>query len=182
MKLPSPLDQLTALGRDEHRVDGLQPDELRPVRFGGRGPFLGPDQLREADGVFLVELDEPVETGRVALHQPVGVLPDDEVALLQAHDALGLDSECPDPEVGPRLEQRLPDVEAIRRRNVDLVGEFASEADSPHEAFDPGHGSRRTFIYGNASGERSIPVTNRGGGSRETARRRSWRRTRRSPG
>src|SRR5215469_13417851 len=75
-------DQAGLLGH--HRpVDRLQPDQPGPCA-------ALPGQLRLADEVVLVQLDRPVQPGAEAPGQTVGVLADDEVALLQPQDPLGL--------------------------------------------------------------------------------------------
>src|SRR5215208_4522053 len=55
------------------------------------------------------------------------------MSLLQAQDALSLYSERPYAEVRAALHQRLPDMQPVGGRHVDLVAELAGEADAPHE-------------------------------------------------
>src|SRR5215472_16294056 len=96
-------DQARLLGH--HRpVDRLQPDQPGPAA-------ALPRQLRLADEVVLVQLDRPVQPGAEAPGQAVGVLADDEVALLQPQDPLGLDAERGRAQVLAVLQQRLPDVQ-----------------------------------------------------------------------
>jgi hypothetical protein len=60
------------------------------------------------------------------------------VHLLQAEHPLRLEPERPDAEVGPALEDRVPDVLAVRAREVDLVAELADEADPQEQRRDAG--------------------------------------------
>src|SRR6185437_2187478 len=112
------LDDLAGLGRYHGAVDRLQPDQAHAVALG-----VLPREFRLADEVVLVQLDRPVQAGAEAAGQPVGVLPDDEVTLLQAQDALGLDPERSDAEVLAPFHQRLPDSETVGGGNVQLVAE-----------------------------------------------------------
>src|ERR671912_2717599 len=93
-----------------------------------------PHKLGFAGEVILVELDQRAQTGAVSPGEPVGVLSDDEVTLLQAQDALRLYAERSYAEVGSSFHERLPHVEPIGGGYVDLVAQLASEADAPHEA------------------------------------------------
>ena len=52
--------------------------------------------------------DRPGHVGFVGMRQAVGVLADDDVALLQPQHALGLDAERLDVEGLARLHQRVP--------------------------------------------------------------------------
>src|SRR5215204_1576822 len=98
-----------------------------------------PRQFGLARKVVLVRLDHPAEAHIVGSCEPVGVLANDEVALLQAQDALRLDAEGPYAQVRAALHERLPHVQAVGCGHVDLVAEFAGEADAPHKAaFDAG--------------------------------------------
>ena len=90
-------------GRDAPGIDGLQADEALEV-----AALLLPDQLGPAGEVLLVQLDQRAEADGERLREPVGVLPDDEMPLLQPHDALRLDAEGADAEVGARLEAAPP--------------------------------------------------------------------------
>src|SRR5215470_292883 len=112
---PRAVDDLARLGRHHRAVLGLQPDQLH-----ARGRVVLPGQLGLAEEVVLVQLDRPVEPRAEAAGQAVGVLPHDQVALLQPQDALGLHPERPDPEVGAAVHQRLPDVQPVARRDVQL--------------------------------------------------------------
>ena len=93
-----------------------------------------PGQLGLTEEVVLVELDRPVQRRAEAAGQAVGVLAHDEVALLQAQDALGLHPERRDPQVGAAVHQRLPDVQPVPGRHVQLVRQLAGEADPPQHA------------------------------------------------
>src|SRR6185437_9245118 len=124
-----PVDDLARLGRHHRTVLGLQPDQLH-----ARGRIVLPGQLRLAEEVVLVQLDRPVKTRAEAAGQAVGVLPHDEVALLQPQDALGLHPERRDPEVGAAVHQRLRDVQPVARRDVQFVRQLAGEPDPPQHA------------------------------------------------
>ena len=82
--------------------------------------------------LLLVELDDPRHRGAERRRLGVGVLADEDVQLLQAQDALRLEPERPQAVLGARLEQRVPEVLAVRGREVDLVADLADEAD-PHD-------------------------------------------------
>jgi len=56
------------------------------------------------------------------------------VALLQSQDPLGLDAEGLDPEVLAVGQQRLPDMQRMAGRHVQLVGELTGEANPPDDA------------------------------------------------
>src|SRR5712675_1644432 len=128
---PRPVDDLARLGRHHRAVLRLQPDQP-----GARQAILVvlPGQLGLTEEVVLVELDRPVQSRAEAAGQAVGVLTHDEVALLQPQDALGLHPERRDPQVGAAVHQRLPDVQPVAGRDVQLVAELAGEADPPQHA------------------------------------------------
>ena len=91
-----------------------------------------------ADEVVLVELGDPGHRRLEHVRLRVGVLADEDVHLLEAQDPLRLEAERPDAEVGAALEDRVPDVLAVRAREVDLVAELADEADAQEERRDAG--------------------------------------------
>ena len=70
----------------------------------------------------------------IGLRDRVGVLTDDEVTLLEPHDPLSLEPEGSDPKVAPLLHERLPHLEAVAGRHMDLVAQLAREPDPPHQA------------------------------------------------
>ena len=70
--------------------------------------------------------------------QTIGVLADDEVALLEPHHPLRLDAEGRDAEVRPGGEQRVPQSLAGHRRHVHLVAQFADETDAQHAGRNTG--------------------------------------------
>ena len=106
------------LEADEHPVETALADLLdRPL----------------ADEVVLVELDDPRHRRLERIRLRVGVLADQDVHLLEAQDALGLEAERRGVPFLARLEQRVPDVLAERAREVDLVAELADEADAQDE-------------------------------------------------
>src|SRR5215469_13241292 len=127
-----PVHDQAGLLRHYRSVDRLQPDQPGPA-----GAL--PGELGLADEVVLVQLDRPVQPGAEAPGQAVGVLADDEVALLQPQDPLGLDAERGRAQVPAVLQQRLPDVQPVAGRDVQLVAHLAGEADPPqHAVGDPG--------------------------------------------
>src|SRR5580704_15762838 len=128
---PRPVDDLARLGRHHRAVLRLQPDQ---PGAGQAILLVLPGQLGLAQEVVLVELDRPVKPRAEAAGQAVGVLADDKVALLKAQDALGLHPERRDPEVGAAVHQRLPDVQPVPGRDVQLVRQLAGEADPPQHA------------------------------------------------
>ncbi len=123
------MHDLVGLRRNQLWIVRLNGDQNRQVRAGIRGL-----ELRQAEGVRLVELDEAAEAGGRGLGEAVRVLADDVMALLQSQDPLGLDTEWLDPEVLAVGEQRLPDMQRMAGRHVQLVGELTGEADSPDDA------------------------------------------------
>src|SRR5689334_22911398 len=135
-----PVENLARLGRDHGPVLRLQADKTRPAAAFSAACLVLPGELGLAEEVVLVELDGPVQAGAEAAGQPVGVLPDDKVALLQPQDALGLHPERRDPQVAAAVHQRLPDVQPVSGRDVQFVAELAGEPDPPqHAPVHPGH-------------------------------------------
>src|SRR5689334_11198890 len=141
-----PVEDLASLGRDHGPVLRLQADKTRPAARAAlpaarpAACLVLPGELGLAEEVVLVELDGPVQAGAEAAGQPVGVLPDDEVTLLQPQDALRLHPERRDPQVAAAVHQRLPDVQPVGGRDVQLVAELAGEPDPPqHAPVHPGH-------------------------------------------
>src|SRR5215218_2550854 len=123
-----PLHDLARFRGDQRAVVRLQADEPRAA------PDLTlPHQLGLAREVVLVQPDHPPEAHIVGSREPVGVLAHDEVSLLEAQDALRLYAERSYTEVRAALHERLPDVQPVGGRHVDLVAELAGEADAPHE-------------------------------------------------
>src|SRR5262245_48122699 len=74
--------------RHDRTVRRLQRDQSWP-----RFLRMLPGEFWLADEVFLVQLDGPIQLSAKGLGQPIGVLADDEMALFQPQDALGLDAE-----------------------------------------------------------------------------------------
>src|SRR5829696_3303341 len=107
----------------------LQADEQKPA-----ASLALPRQLGLAGEVVLVQLDHPTEAHVVGSREPVGVLAHDEVALLQAQDALRLDAEGQYSQVRTALHERLPHVQPVGCGHVDLVAELSGKADAPHKA------------------------------------------------
>ena len=88
--------------------------------------------------LLLVELDDPRHRGAERRRLGVGVLADEDVHLLQAQDPLRLEPERPQPERLAGAQQRVPDVLAVGRREVDLVADLADEPDPQDQALHPG--------------------------------------------
>src|ERR671912_672698 len=122
------LHDLARFRGDQRAVVRLQADEPKAAVA-----LALPRQLGLAREVALVQPDHTAEAYIVGSREPVGVLAHDEVSLLQAQDALRLYAEGPNAEVGAALHERLPDVQPVGGRHVDLVAELAGEADAPHE-------------------------------------------------
>src|SRR5579863_1798354 len=117
---------LRALFEHESRIVGQKSDELVAI---GREHIRARERPL-ADEVLLRFADRPVETEIGERRRAVGVLADDDIALLGPHDmhrlgAIGAAVLLPD--LAPR---RLPDRSAIVRGNVDLVAQFPGEADT----------------------------------------------------
>src|SRR5215210_731905 len=120
---------LARFGGNQRAVVRLQSDEPK-----ADVALALPLQLGLAGEVVFVQLDHKAETHIVGSCEPVGVLAHDEVALLQAQDALCLDAEGQDSQVRAALYERLPHVQPGGCGHVDLVAELAGEADPPHKA------------------------------------------------
>ena len=89
-----------------------------------------PGERALADEIGLGLADRPGEADIVRRHRAVGLLADDDVALLGAQHvhrlgAVGRDAVCL-----AGLVERLPDGAAVARRHVDLEAELAGEADA----------------------------------------------------
>src|SRR5207245_7861104 len=90
-----------------------------------------------ADEVVLVELRDPGHAGLEHVRLGIGVLADEDVHLLEPQDALWLEPERTDPEIRAVLEQGVPEVFAVRAREVQLVAELADEPDAQDQARYP---------------------------------------------
>ena len=86
-----------------------------------------------AHEIVLVELDDPGHVRLERIRLGVGVLADENVHFLQAKDTLRLESEWANSEVLAPLEDRVPDVLAVRAREVKLIAQLAHEADPEDE-------------------------------------------------
>src|SRR5215218_11262779 len=124
-----PLHDLARFRGDQRAVVRLQADEPPRAALD----LALPHQLGLAREVILVQPDHASEAYIVGSREPVGVLTYDQVSLLEAQDALRLYAEWPYTEVRAALHERLPDVQPVGGRHVDLVAELAGEADAPHE-------------------------------------------------
>jgi hypothetical protein len=123
-----------------------------------------------ADEVVLIELDDPRHPGGDRVRLRVGVLPDEDVLLLQAQDPLRLEPERPAAEVGARLEERVPEVLTIGARAVQLVAKLADEADTQEQAWDAGDaGALRVEVPERVVGEVEV-----GEASEQVAHARVW--------
>src|SRR5215207_2148533 len=123
-----PLHDLARFRGDQRAVVRLQADEPRAAF-----DLALPHQFGLACEVVFVQPDHPAEAYIVGSREPVGVLAHDEVSLLQAQDALRFYTERSYAEIRAALHERLPDVQPVSGRHVDLVAELAGEADAPHE-------------------------------------------------
>src|SRR5919109_4784685 len=129
---PALLDHHLAALRRHAAVLHLEADQLLAIAAGAdvlEGPL--------ADEVVLVELDDPRHVRLERVRLGVGVLADEDVHLLEAQDALRLETERPDAEVLATLEDRVPHVFAVGTGEVELVAELADEADPQHERRHP---------------------------------------------
>ena len=99
------------------RLQADQPEVIVPLAL--------PHQLGLTGEVVFVRLDRPREAGTVGALEPVGILTDYEVALHKAQDTLRFDAEGPYAEVRTAVHERLPHVQPVGCRNVDLVAQFA---------------------------------------------------------
>src|SRR5215210_2653887 len=124
-----PFHELARFGGYQRAVVRLQSDEPQAAV----APAL-PRQLGLTGEVAFVQLDHTAKTHVVGSCEPVGVLAHNEVAFLQAQDALRLDAEGPYSQVRAALHEHLPHVQPVGCRNVDLVAELTGEADAPHKA------------------------------------------------
>src|SRR5215211_2258198 len=124
-----PFHDLARFGGCQGAVVRLQSDEPE----ADVAPAL-PRQLGLAGEVDFVQFDHTAETHIVGSSEPVGVLAHDEVALLQAQDALRLDAEGQYSQVRTALHERLPHVQPVGCGHVDLVAELSCKADAPHKA------------------------------------------------
>src|SRR5215217_3172360 len=127
--LTFPRHDLARLRGDQRAVVRLQADEPKAAVV-----LALPRQLGLAREVAFVQPDHPTEAHIVGSCEPVGVLAYDEVALLQAQDALRFYPEGSYAEVRAALHERLPYVQSVGGGHVDLVAELAGEADAPHKA------------------------------------------------
>src|SRR5690242_17583744 len=99
-------------------------DELtcqRPLAQDGKAAL--------ADEEPLIHLDRPVEVRFARRGKAVGVLPDNDVALLQPQDPLRLDAERTQARLLALLHNRIPDRSALGGRHVNLVAQLAHETD-----------------------------------------------------
>ena len=74
---------------------------------------------------------------------PSVVLADHDESPLGSQDVQRLGAVDAEPVVPPGLDQRLPQVEAIARGHIDLVGELAREADAEEAGGRAGDGHPR---------------------------------------
>src|SRR5262249_22265651 len=87
-----------------------------------------------ADEERLALRDGPGHVGLVRVGEAIRVLADDDVALLEAQHALGLDAEGPDAQRLSSFHEGVPHMLAEVRGHVDLVAELADEADAQQAA------------------------------------------------
>src|SRR5690606_12899301 len=88
---------------------------------------IGTLQAADTDEIRLLLRDGPAIAGIVRRDRAIGVLPDDEIALLGAQNMHGLGAvEAPTHAFRP-LPDRLPDGRTVIGGHVDLEAEFAGE-------------------------------------------------------
>src|SRR5581483_9892573 len=87
----------------------------------------------------LAKTYQPPQPRSERVRQGVGVLADDEMALLQPQNALGLHAEGLQPKFRSCFYQGFPQVPAMRTRTMDLVAQFADEADAEQTTRHAGH-------------------------------------------
>ena len=146
---------LRALFEHDRRVVGEEPDQLLAVRR----QHVGAGERALADEILLGLPDRPVEAEVGERHRAVGLLADDDEALLGPHHmhrlgAVGAAAVLLD--LAPR---RLPNGAAVMRGHVDLVAELAGEA-HPHQPRRNAADARLAHGHmGKASLARSTPST-----------------------
>ncbi len=69
----------------------------------------------------------------------LGVHPDDHMALFQSQGEQGLQAVRPDAEIAAGRHQRLPQLDRLRARMVQLEAGLAREREADHVAGDAGH-------------------------------------------
>ena len=121
------------------RVRKREPDE--PTRHR---PLAHDRQTSLADEEWLVALDGPFEMRFGGYSQAVGVLANDDVALLQAEYPLSLDTEWPDARLLTGFHQSVPDRRGLRRADVNFVADFANEPHAQQSGANPFTRSSRT--------------------------------------
>ena len=118
---------------DEPSGGSQSPEAVNPTSRS-RGPVFGEIGQRPlAQEVVLVGLDHPAQPDLERVGFGVGVLADQDVLLLEAQDALGLQAEGLDAVALPRCHELVPHVLAVHRREMDLVAQLAHEADAQHQ-------------------------------------------------
>src|SRR5207245_1233481 len=78
----------------------------------------------------------------------IRVLADEDVHLLEPENPLRFEPERTDVEIGAALEQRVPQVLAVRRREVELVAELADGADQKEEGRTTRHARPTRVVVG----------------------------------
>src|SRR5690606_30002019 len=117
-------DELRALRQPGAAVDGQHPHEVLAVLAGRVDAGVG----ALADEVLELR-DDPLHARVLRRHRPVGVLPDDDEALLRAQHVHGLRAVRGDAVLGAGVRDRLPHGEAVERVDVDLEGQLTGEGD-----------------------------------------------------
>ena len=110
------------------RIAGQQADQLPAIGCAHRQSC----QRALADEIRLKLTDRPTEADIIRGRSAVGLLADDDVALLGSQHVHGLGAIGGDAVRGPRLVDRRPDRQCVIRRYVDFEPEFAGEADAKH--------------------------------------------------
>ena len=120
---------LRALFERDRRIVGQKPDQLLAIVR----QHIGARERPLADEILLRLSDHPVEAEVGERHRAVGLLTDDDIALLGPHHMHRLGAVSAAAVLLHLAPRRLPDGAAEMRRHVDLVAELAGEA-HPHES------------------------------------------------
>ena len=130
-------DDLGAFLQHDLRVVGQEADEL----LAALRDHVGAGERALADEVGLGLADRPGEAGVVGGQRAVGVLADDDVALLGAHHVHRLGAVGHDVVLLAGLPQLLPEGEAVAGGDVDLEAELAGEGDPEEPGGEAGDGA-----------------------------------------
>src|ERR1700722_9425062 len=119
---------LRALPQRDRQMVRQKPDQL----FATLHQHIGTRERSLADEILLRLSDRPIEAKVGERHRAVGLLTDDDIALLGPHHMHRLGAVSAASVLLHLAPRRLPDGATEVRGNVDLVAELAGEA-HPHE-------------------------------------------------